>query len=68
MAKITIKHNPQVQQIFSDLEEFRDFCVDQGYVFDERYLYSNRSKEYRQFTRMKEGKYVRNNWTEDSKD
>ena len=38
MAKVQIQSNPRVNQIFDDLEKFKDFCVQFGYKFDESSL------------------------------
>lgn len=55
---------PPVDKIFDDLDSYRDFCRDFGYVFDENDLYANRSYVYRQYLKFTSGKYVRNNWEE----
>jgi len=65
MAKINIKPNPRVHQIFEDLEKFRNFCVDFGYYFDERDLYSNRSNAYRQHSKHLAGKGAKSMWDAD---
>lgn len=67
MAKIEIKHNPRVQQIFDDLEKFLNFCKDYGYVFDEKDLYSNKSHAYRQFSKFLAGKPCKDNWSLDTR-
>jgi hypothetical protein len=67
MAKHEVKHNPRVKQIFDDLEKFLDFCKDNGYPFDEKELYSNKSYVYRQFTKFLAGKPVKDNWELDRK-
>jgi hypothetical protein len=67
MAKINIKHNPKVRQIFEDLEKYKEFCVDYGYVFDEAHLYDMKQFSYRQHTKQLSGKQPKNNWIEDSK-
>lgn len=67
MAKPEFKTNPKVSQIFEDLEKYLEFCVDNGYVFDESELYSNKSYSFRQFTKYLQGKPVKNNWETDAK-
>lgn len=67
MAKIEIKPNPRVDQIFEDLEKYLEFCVTYGYKFDEIDLYSNKSFAYRQFTKYLTGKPVKDNWELDAK-
>lgn len=66
MAKVEIKENPKVKQIFEDLEKFLNFCKTFGYVFDERDLYSNKSYVYRQYTKFATGKPVKDNWSLDN--
>ena len=53
---------PDVKQIYDDLEQLREFCVDYGHPFDERDLYNNHSSTYNDFVRWKEGKHVKNRW------
>lgn len=67
MAKIDIKPNPRVNQIFEDLEKYLNFCKDFGYSFDENDLYSNKSYIFRQFTKYLQGKPVKDNWELDAK-
>lgn len=67
MAKIEIKPNPRVNQIFEDLEKYLDFCKSLGYVFDETDLYNNKSYVYRQFTKYLQGKPVKDMWELDAK-
>jgi len=58
---------PTVDKIFDDLDSYRDFCRDFGYVFDENDLYANRSYIYRQYLKFLAGKFVRNNWEQELK-
>lgn len=64
MAKPQIKHNPKVNQIFEDLENYREFCVDFGYIFNEATLYDMRNFVYRQHTKQLQGKFAKYNWEE----
>jgi len=57
-----LRMKPEVETIFEDLEEFREFCVDFGHVYDERNLYNFHAHAYQDFARHKEGKHVRNRW------
>ena len=41
--------NPEVVKIFDDLDKFRDFCRFEGYRFNEKDLYSNKSRSYQAF-------------------
>ena len=49
-------------QLFDDLESYREFCVDHGYVFDEKTLYDMRSFPFRQHQKHLAGKQAKNNW------
>lgn len=67
MAKSENRSNSRVNQIFDDLESYRNFCRDYGYKFDEADLYSNRSYIYRQYTKFLQGKPVKDMWEFDAK-
>jgi hypothetical protein len=58
----TIKKTISINQIFNDLDRYRNFCVEFGYRFNEADLYNIRSWNYRQFQRMLEGYRPRNQW------
>lgn len=45
--------NPTVNKIFSDLEEFRDFCRFEGQIFNEADLYKSDSRVWQFFTKHK---------------
>lgn len=62
MAKPQLQSNPKVHQIFDDLDNYRDFCVDYGFKFDEATLYDMRNYVYRQHTKQLTGKTVKDNW------
>lgn len=64
MAKNTTKTNivSHVNQIFDDLDKYRNFCRDHGYRFDEGDLYNTRSFIFRQFQKFVAGKVVKNQW------
>ena len=44
-------NNPEVVQIFTDLEKFENFCRFEGYRFDEADLYKKSSTSYQAFLR-----------------
>lgn len=46
-----MKDVPNVNQIFEDLDDFRDFCRFEGKVYDERFLYNNSSEVWREYKR-----------------
>lgn len=52
---------PEVTRIFDELDQFREFCRDFGYVFNEAHLGNNHSP-YADFQRWRNGKYPRDNW------
>ena len=57
--------NRNVNRAFEDLDSYRAFCVEYGYVFDEKDLYK-RNTPYGQFERARRGDRVVNNWVEDA--
>lgn len=58
--------NKRVGQVFDDLDNYRDFCREYGYKFDEKDLY-RRGTPYGQYERYKRGDPVVNHWVEDGK-
>lgn len=66
MAKTEIKINHRYNQIFEDLEKYLEFCKDYGYKFDEKDLYNTKSFTYRQYTKLLNGKQVKDNWESDT--
>lgn len=61
-VKKYLRMKPEVSKIFEDLDEYRVFCVNQGYVFNEADLYNERSS-YGDFVKFKKGKSVKDNWS-----
>lgn len=57
-----LRIKPEVNKIFDDLEEYRGFCVDYGYVFNEADLYNDRSP-WGDMNRGRRGKPARDNWS-----
>lgn len=58
--------NPTIKRVFDDLDAYRDFCREFGYVFDEKHLY-NSTKAWGQYERYRKGQRIINNWKEDRK-
>lgn len=58
---------PEMTKIFDDLNEYRDFCVEYGYVFNEKHLYDKKSP-WNEMQKLKAGKKVINNWVIHGKD
>ena len=66
MANNTAKNTAyQVNKIFNDLDEYRNFCRYYGYRFNEADLYSQKNYVYRQFQKFVSGKPVKNQWEAD---
>jgi hypothetical protein len=57
---------PEINKIFDELEYYREFCVEFGYVFREEDLLNFKSP-YAQFDRYRRGQRVTNMWKEDAK-
>ena len=60
MANNTTKN--QINQIFNDLDKYREFCREYGYRFNEADLYNQKNYVYRQFQKFVAGKPVKNQW------
>lgn len=54
--------NININQVFDDLDRYRNFCREFGYRFNEADLYNNRSGNYKQFQRFLTGQRPRNQW------
>ena len=67
MAKVIIKQNPFVHQIFNDLEELLEFCREHGHVYDERALTDMTMYTAQQFARYRSHKQVRDQWADDAR-
>jgi len=57
-----VRPNPRTNQVFNDLDKYRNFCREFGYRFDEADLYANRSYVWRQYGKFVSGKEVKNQW------
>lgn len=53
-----------IKKVFDDLDNYRDFCRQFGWVFDEKDLYKP-STPWGQFSKWKQGERVANNWSRD---
>jgi hypothetical protein len=68
MAKIRTKIlNPRTEQVWTDLEAYREFCVDFGYKFNEADLYNMRTYPFQQFNKFRNGKNCKDQWDVDLK-
>ena len=52
--------NSNVNRVFNDLDAFRDFCREYGFVFNEANLYRRNSEAYYAFERKRKGEYFKN--------
>ena len=67
MGKITVRANPVVTQIFEELEQFREFCQDYGYRYNEADLRNFKAYAWQQYSKFTSGKYAKNMWWEDAR-
>lgn len=66
MAKKQSKYsNPVLNQIFDDLDAYRDFCRDFGYKFEESDLYNMKKYPFQQFNKFRNGKRAKDQWAID---
>lgn len=63
----TKKLNPRTEQVWKDLEAYRDFCVAYGYRFNEKDLYNMRTYPFQQFNKFRNGKNCKDQWDFDLK-
>ena len=67
MARPQIKPNARTQQVWEDLDRYREFVQDYGYRFNEADLYNFRSYAFQQFNKYASGKNAKNMWWEDAR-
>jgi hypothetical protein len=67
MGKREYRPNPRVLAVWEDLDNFREFCVDYGYRFNEGDLYNFKSYAWQQYNKFSQGKNAKNMWVEDSR-
>ncbi len=56
-----------VDKIFDDLDNFKDFCRDYGYRYNEKDLYNWKSYAWQQYNKLLSGKNVKDMWEQDRK-
>lgn len=61
----TKTNTARINQIFDDLDRYRNFCREYGYRFNEAELYNPRSNVYKQFQRFLTNKPVKDQWEVD---
>lgn len=59
--------NKNVNRVFNDLENFKSFCVEYGYSFNEADLYKRNTHAYSQYERVRRGEKIPNNWEVDDR-
>jgi hypothetical protein len=59
--------NQNVNRVFNDLDNFKVFCVEYGFVFNEADLYKRNTHAYSQFERVRRGEKIPNNWDTDAR-
>jgi hypothetical protein len=57
-----LRMKPEVANIYDDLDAYKEFCIKQGYVFDEAHLYHEKTP-WGEFQRVLAGKYPKDNWS-----
>jgi hypothetical protein len=56
----------QMTKIFDDLDNYRNFCREYGYIFNEAHLYKGDSP-WGQYSRWRRGERVVDNWKKDAR-
>ena len=59
-------HNMTAKEIYDDLDNYRDFCRDYGYRFNEADLYNNKKYPYQQYRKFEAGKNAKDMWSIDA--
>ena len=59
-------HHMTTREIYNDLDNYRDFCRDYGYRFNEADLYNNKKYPYQQFRKFEAGKNAKDMWSIDA--
>jgi hypothetical protein len=63
---MSYKNQSPAMKTLADLDAYRSWCVEFGYVFDERNLYNQKSN-WSLYQRSRHGdKSIRNNWIRDA--
>ena len=64
---VKFKKNPRTLQVWEDLDAYREFCRDFGYIFRENDLYNMRTYPFQQFNKFRNGKNCKDQWAVDLK-
>ena len=65
-GKSNMIKNRTVARVFNDLDDYRDFCVNFGYVFNEKDLYKRNSLAYVQYERYRRSDAFIDQWADDA--
>jgi hypothetical protein len=57
-----LRMKPEVRDIFEDLDNYRKFCIDFGYIFDEDHLYNERNSNYNEYLKFARGREPWDQW------
>ena len=57
--------NPVMDQIFDELDKYREFCRNFGYRFNEADLNNMRKYPFQQYNKFRNGKRAKNQWEVD---
>lgn len=67
MGKQQYRPNPRALALMEDLDNFKEFCVDYGYRFNEGDLYNFKAYAWQQYNKFSQGKNAKNMWDEDAR-
>ena len=67
MGKREYRPNPRALQALEDLSNFKEFCVEYGYRYNEGDLYNFKSYAWQQYSKFSQGKNAKNMWDEDTR-
>jgi hypothetical protein len=67
MGKREYRPNPRALAVLEDLDNFKEFCVEFGYRFNEGDLYNFKSYAWQQYNKFTQGKNAKNMWVEDAR-
>lgn len=65
---MAVKYNKEAyDKVWSDLDDFKRFCKEFGWAYDEADLYRAEAPAYAEYTRFKQGTRIPKNWMRDAK-
>ena len=63
-----LRMKPEVKNIFDDLDQYKQFCIDFGYVFDEKHLYNGSIPSYSEYLKYSRGREPWDQWRTPKRD